>query len=44
MWVGKEYADMRQNERRIEFLRAGDVLEQWANIPTDPGEKTLFMG
>ena len=25
-WVGKEFPDMRQNERRIEFIRVGDAV------------------
>ena len=25
-WVGKEFPDMRQNERRIEFIRARDAV------------------
>ena len=26
VWVGKEFTDMRQNERRIEFIRVGDIV------------------
>ena len=29
-WVGKEFPDMRQNERRTEFLRVGDVIRKQA--------------
>ena len=25
-WVGKEFPDMRQNERRIAFIRARDAV------------------
>ena len=25
-WVGKEFPDMRQNERRIKFIRVGDAI------------------
>ena len=25
-WVGKEVLDMRQNERKIEFIRVGDAV------------------
>ena len=25
-WVGKEFPDMRQNEREIKFIRVGDVV------------------
>lgn len=26
VWVGKEFTDMRQNQRRIEFIRVGDTI------------------
>ena len=25
-WVGKEFSDMRQNEREIKFIRVGDAV------------------
>ena len=25
-WVGKEFPDMRQNERKIKFIRMGDAV------------------
>lgn len=25
-WVGKEFLDMRQDERKIEFIRVGDAF------------------
>ena len=25
-WVGKEFSDMRQNEREIKFIRKGDII------------------
>ena len=25
-WVGKEFPDMRQNERRIEFIKVGEAV------------------
>ena len=25
-WVGKEFTDMRQNEREITFIRVGDTV------------------
>ena len=25
-WVGKEFLDMRQNERKIEFIRVGNAV------------------
>ena len=28
--VGKEFPDVRQNERRIKFIRVGDI-EKWAS-------------
>jgi len=28
VWVGKEFPDMRQDERRIKFISMGDALEQ----------------
>ena len=30
-WVGKEFPDMRQNEREIKFIRVGMLLVQRAN-------------
>ena len=29
---GKELPDLRQNERRIEFTKVGDTLEQLASL------------
>jgi len=26
VWVGKEFPDMRQNERKIKFIRMGDAV------------------
>ena len=26
VWVGKEFPDMRQNEREIKFIRMGDTV------------------
>ena len=39
--VGKEFPDMRQDERRTEFLRVGDVIRtaDWLK-----GELTPFLG
>ena len=25
-WVGKEFPDMKQNERRVKFIRLGDAV------------------
>ena len=27
VWAGKEFPDMRQNERRIKFRRVGDAIK-----------------
>ena len=27
VWAGKEFPDMRQNERRIKFIRVGDAIK-----------------
>ena len=35
MWVGKEFADMRQNERRIEFIRVGDAVRTVGQLKED---------
>ena len=36
-WVGKEFPDLRQNERRLEFIRAGEgaswVFQLVMNLP-----------
>ena len=37
-WVGKEYSDMRQNERRIKLIRMGDTAG-WLK-----GELNRFAG
>ena len=39
--VGKEFPDMRQNERRTEFLRVGDVIRTAGWLK---GELTPFFG
>ena len=26
-WAGKEFSDIRQNEKRIEFIRMGDAVK-----------------
>ena len=38
-WVGKEFPDMRQNEREIKFVRMGDAVRT-AGQPK--GELTLI--
>ena len=40
-WIGKEFPDMRQNERRIMFIREGDDVRtvEWLK-----GELTVRTG
>ena len=40
-WTGQEFPDMRQNERRIEFIRAGDAVRTADQLK---GEPTPFSG
>ena len=40
-WVGKEFPDMRQNEREIKFIRVGDVVKTVGQLN---GELTLNGG
>ena len=35
-WVGKEFPDMRQNEREIKFIRVGDVVRTAGHLKGDP--------
>ena len=39
--AGKEFLDMRQNERRIEFIRTGDAFRTVGQLK---GEPTPFVG
>ena len=39
--VGKEFPDMRQNERRIQFIRVGDTVRTAGQLK---GEPTLNRG
>ena len=39
--AGKEFPDMRQNERRIKFTSVGDTVRTAGQIK---GESTPFMG
>ena len=39
--VGKEFPDMRQNEREIKFIRVGDAVRTVAQLK---GEPTLNRG
>ena len=40
-WVGKEFPDMRQNEREIKFIRMGDTVRTAGQLK---GEPTLNRG
>ena len=35
-WVGKEFPDMRQNEREIKFIRAGDAVRTAGRLKGEP--------
>ena len=39
-WVGKEFPDMRQNEREIKFIRAGDAVR---TVGQPKGEPTMLL-
>ena len=41
MWVGKEFSDMRQNERERKFIRVGDTVRTAGQLR---GEPTLNRG
>ena len=40
-WVGKEFPDMRQNEREMKFIRVGDAVRTAGQLK---GEPTLNRG
>ena len=40
-WVGKEFPDMRQNERETKFIRMGDTVRPAGQLK---GEPTLNRG
>ena len=40
-WVGKEFPDMRWNEREIKFIRVGDAVRTASQLK---GEPTLSRG
>ena len=40
-WVGREFPDMRRNERRLEFVRVGDGVRAVGQLV---GEPTPFVG
>ena len=39
MRAGKEFPDMRQNERRIEFIRVGDAAKTGGQLSREPTSK-----
>ena len=41
VWVGKEFPDMRQNEREIKLIRVGDTVRTVGQLK---GEPTLNRG
>ena len=40
-WVGKEFPDMRQSERRIKSVRVGDAIRISGQLK---GQPTAFVG
>ena len=40
-WAGKEFPDMRQNKRKIQFIRVGDPVRTAGQLK---GEPTLDRG
>jgi len=38
-WVGKEFPDMRQNKRRIKFIRVGDAIRTVGQPKGEPMSK-----
>ena len=35
-WVGKEFPDLRQNEREIKFIRVGDAVRTVVQLKAEP--------
>ena len=35
-WVGKEFPNMRQNEREIKFIRVGDAVRTAGQLKGEP--------
>ena len=35
-WVGKEFPDMRKNEREIKFIRVGDAVRAAGQLEGEP--------
>ena len=35
-WVGKEFPDMRQNERKIKIIRVGDAVRTAGQLKGEP--------
>ena len=40
-WVGKEFPDMRQNEKRKKFVRLGEAVRTMGQLKEEP---TPFWG
>ena len=36
VWVGKEFPDMRQNEREIKLIRVGDTVRTVGQLKGEP--------
>ena len=36
VWVGKEFPDMRQNEKRIKFIRVEEAVRTAGRIKVEP--------
>ena len=40
VWIGKEFSDMRQNEREIKFIRVGDTVRTVSWLKREPNPFT----
>ena len=40
--IGKEFPDMRQNEREIKFIRVGDAVQIAGQLNGEPGSLVHF--
>ena len=40
VWMGKEFPDMRQNEREIKFVRVGDAVRTACQLKGEPALDT----
>ena len=41
-WVGKEFPDMRQNEREIKFIRVGETVRTAGQLKGEPTLKGVL--